>query len=347
MDTYQPSYAPTTLVADGAFFIRRAMYAPNTRELSNSQGMPTGGIYSFFNSLASTLTSFRCNALVVTWEGGHSERRMELYPEYKDRHIDPDAPVEVDQFGMTDYQFYSHQLSWVQKILECYGIPQVQVKGKEGDDVLYQTLHLLKGNKIIVSEDRDFFSLVSDTVSCYRPIRKEFVELGSFEDITGYKSPRHYLYAKCLMGDGSDNIPSVAKGVGEGTISKILKRIDNPEEVTAQRILKEAAEMGDFRSKKLVAAGSAPLNRNLDLIDISRESFNVFELQSIVDTLKKQVYPNMAMVNKLFGILNFGQDIVNVTNMKLGNLSSFPLAQLIDEDYMKGYIKNQTSMLTV
>lgn len=345
MESYAPNYAPTVLILDGAHALRRALYAPNTRELSNSQGVPTGGVFQFFNSLNSTLSSFRCSAVVVCWEGGHSERRMELYPEYKDRHIDPDAPVERDQFGMTDYEYYGHQMSWVKKILEYYGIPQVSVVGKEGDDVLYQVIHLLKGNKIIVSEDRDFFSLISEDVSCYRPIKKEYVELGNFEDISGYQSPRHFLYAKCLMGDGSDNIPSVAKGVGEGTISKILKRIGNPDEVTGQRILKEAAELGDFRSKKLVAAGLGPLNRNLDLIDISREGFNVFELQSIKDTLSKQVYPDIAMVTKLFHALEFGQDTISAINFKLGNMSSFPLTQLINNDYIRKAFSFETNML--
>lgn len=335
MEAYTPNYAPTVLILDGAHAVRRAMYTPNTRELSNNQGVPTGGIYSFFNSLQTTITSIRAQALVVCWEGGHSERRMTLYPEYKDRHIDPNEPPEVDSFGMTDGQYYVHQLSWITKILEYYGIPQLSVKGKEGDDTLYQTTRLLRGNKVIVSEDRDFFSLISEDISCYRPIKKEFVDLGSFESVTGYPTPRHFLYAKCMAGDGSDNIPSVAKGVGEGTISKVLLRIEKPEEVTTQRILKEAADLNNFRARKLVEAGADPINRNLDLIDISKESFDIFQLKGLVETLDKQAYPNLVMTTKLFNVLNFNADTTNYINMNLSRLSTYPLTQLLNKDYLK------------
>ena len=345
MESYSPNYSATTLILDGAHAVRRGMYAPNTRSLSNNQGVPTGGIFSFFNSLKSTISSIRANALVVIWEGGHSERRNAIYPEYKDRHIDPDAPPELDQFGMTDYQYYGHQLSWIQKILEYYGIPQLCVPGKEGDDTLYQATRLLRGHKVIVSEDRDFFSLVSDDIACYRPIKKEYVELGSFQRITGYKSPRHFLYGKCMLGDGSDNIPAVAKGVGEGTVLSVLDRIEDPEEVTTSRILKEAASFHKTRHDKLVAAGEQAINRNLDLIDISRESFDIFQLKSLVETLEKQVYPDTVMTTKLFRALDFSQDTINFINNSLVNMSTFPISQLVDKSYLKKVVMFGTSIL--
>lgn len=333
MQTYSPKgYSSNTLILDGAHSIRRAMYTPNTRNLSNKQGVPTGAIYSFFNSLKTTISSIRATSLVVIWEGGHSKRRETIYPEYKDR---GEYVEEKDSFGMTDLEYYLHQLSWVKKILEYYGIPQLSVPGKEGDDTLYQVTRLIKGNKVIVSEDRDFFSLISDNISCYRPIKKEYVELGNFESITGYKSPRHFLYGKCILGDGSDNIPGVAKGVGEGTVLSVLEKIEDPNEVTTSRILKEASLFKKARFDKLVAAGEDALNRNLDLIDISRESFDIFELKSLVDILDHKTYPNLAMTSKLFNALDFAPDTINYINSALSNISTFPISQIVDHSYLK------------
>lgn len=344
-DYYSPSYRPNILILDGNHALRRAMYTPSTRSLSNKQGMPTGGIYSFFNSLRSTVSSIQANALIVVWDGGHSERRETIYPEYKDRHIDPDAPEEKDDFGMTDYEYFLHQISWIEKILECYGVPQIRVFSKEGDDTLYQTTRLVKGNKIIISEDRDFFSLIRDDVSCFRPIKKEYVDLGNFEAVTGYKTPRHFLYAKSILGDGSDNIPPVAKGVGDSTVLNILSKIDNEEDVTTSRIIKEAASFKKSRYDKLVSAGEAAINRNLDLIDISRESFDVFQLKSIADVLSNKIYPDAATVNKLFNVLDFGQDTISSLNNSILRMSDYSLAPLVNLNYLKEVMMGDSSIL--
>jgi 5'-3' exonuclease len=268
-----------------------------------------------------------------------------IYPEYKDRGIDPNAPPELDDFGMTDYQYYCHQVSWIQKILECFGIPQLKVDGKEGDDTLYQATRLLRGHKVIVSEDRDFFTLIREDLSCFRPVRKEYVELGNFREVTGHKSPRHYLYAKSIIGDGSDNIPAIAKGVGEKTVLDVLNLIDDPAEVTSSRILREASTFKKARYDKLVLAGESAINKNLDLIDISREAFTIFELQSLVDILEKKIYPNVEISAKIFRTLEFNPETVDYITKNLLNMSTYPLSQLLNKDYLKSVMMGNTSIL--
>lgn len=334
MQTYKVDMRPTVLLIDGAHALRRSMYSPNLRELSNAQGTPTGGVYGFLNTLKSAVSNMNANSLVVCWEGGHSERRKEVYGDYKKR--DQSKEEERDEHGMTDYEYYVHQLSWIKKILEFLGIHQLEVSGKEGDDVLYQAAHLINGKKIIISEDKDFYALVSDDVSIYRPIKKEYVDVGNFYDVSGgYSSPMHFLYGKVLLGDGSDNIPSVCKGVGEGTIKGILDKIVEPNEVSPERILKEAALIGNSRCMKLVGAGRDAIVRNLDLIDISREKFDVFQLQGLVKELEIQRYANVAMVKKLLGVLEFSESTTSVFINKLSLMSEYPLATLVNKDYIK------------
>lgn len=333
MQTYSVDMRPTILLIDGAHALRRAMYQPNLRELSNSNGMPTGAIYGFMNILKAAVASMSANSLVVCWEGGHSERRLQVYDQYKHREYEEEP--EKDLHGYTDYEYYCHQLSWIQKILECLGVHQLRVQGKEGDDVLYQAAHLLSGRKIIISEDRDFYALVDQDVSLYRPIKKEYIDMNNFKDISGYPSPNHYLYGKVLQGDGSDNIPSVVKGVGEKTILDILNRIEDPQEISPKRILKEAASIGNSRCMKLVGAGEDPIKRNLDLVDISREKFDIFQLQSLVEEMEMQRYPDIAMVRKLLGVLEFNESNVQGMIAKLSAMSEFSLVHLVNKDYIK------------
>lgn len=333
MQTYSVDTRPTVLLIDGAHALRRSMYVDNLRGLSNSRGMPTGAIYGFLNILKAAVTSMSANSVIVCWEGGHSARRLQVYDQYK--HRDSDEEPEKDVNGYTDYEYYCHQLSWIKKILECLGVHQLRVDGKEGDDVLYQAAHLLKGRKIIISEDRDFYALVSDDVSLYRPIKKVYIDMNNFKEVSNYLSPVHYLYGKVLLGDGSDNIPSVCKGCGEKTILSILDRITNPEDVNPENIIKEAALIGNSRCMKLVSAGREPIIRNLDLIDISREPFDVFQLQSMVEDLEKQSYPNIAMFRKLLGVLEFNESNTNGLLNRLSSMSEYPLHVLINKDYIK------------
>ena len=333
MQSYSVDMRPTVLLIDGAHALRRSRYAQNLRELSNSQGMPTGAIYGFLNILKAAVTSMSASALIVCWEGGHSERRLKVYDQYKHREYEEEPERDVN--GYTDYEYYCHQLSWIQKILECLGIHQLRVEGKEGDDVLYQAAHLLNGRKIIISEDRDFYALVSEDVSLYRPIKKEYIDVNNFKEISGYSSPTHYLYGKVLLGDGSDNIPSVVKGVGEKTILSILDRIESPEEVNPSRILKEAALLGNTRCMKLVSAGESPIIRNLDLVDISREKFDIFQLKSLSDELETHRYPNIALVSKILNALEFNENNTRSMLNRLSAMSEYPLSTMVNKDYIK------------
>jgi len=69
-------------------------------------------------------------------------------------------------------------------------------------------------NKIvIISSDRDFKQLISKRVKLYDPIRKEKLVC---EDVN------RFLKIKILMGDKSDNIPSIKKGLGPKRSAKLI-----------------------------------------------------------------------------------------------------------------------------
>lgn len=343
MNSYEVNISkPTILLIDAAHALRRSMYQPALRELSNSIGMPTGGIYGFMNSLKSVINGMSASSVVICHEGGHSERRKQVYEHYKERTIE-ETP-SLDMHGYTDFDYYKHQLSWIEQILECLGVPQLRVFGKEGDDVIFQSTRLLEGQKIIVSEDSDFFSLISEDVAVYRPIKKVYVDLSNFQDVTELPTPKHYLYSKVLSGDGSDNIPGIP-GVGWKTIKEVLCRIENPEDITPARILKEAASLKGRRYQKIVDAGTSLITRNLDLIDISRETFNIFELENLAEELSKQRYPNIEMSHKLMNSLEFKQSTTDYIINRLSLISTYSLAPLVNREYIKRVMLGATTSL--
>lgn len=337
-------YDPVILLIDGAHTLRRSMYQPNLRELSSRTGIPSGGVFGFLNSIKSAINNLNASSIVVCWEGGHSERRKQIYSGYKQRNYD-DAPAEVDLHGMTDIEFYRHQLQWIEKILETLAIPQLRIRGKEGDDVLFQAARILRGHKVVISEDKDFYALVDKDISVFRPIKKELVTLDNFQQMTGLPSPRHFLFEKVILGDGSDCIPPVAKGVGEKTVRDVLLRIEKPEEITIQRIIQEAASFGKSRYNKLVEAGESPIKRNLDLIDISRETFDNLELLELCNILETKKYPNVELATKILNALEFNADNINYIVSRLSRISDVSLANLIDKDFIRRRMLNQTSVI--
>lgn len=321
----------TTLFIDGAHTLRRSMYITSLRELSTSRGMPSGGVYGFMNSLAGACANLGATSVIVCWEGGHSERRKTLYEGYKVR----DTIDEVlDLHGMTDYEYYRHQMSWIEALLDAMGIPQVRIKGKEGDDVLYQSVHLIDGKKIIISDDKDFYALIDDNISVYRPVAKEYIDIGTIGQYGNCRSPIQYLYKKALLGDGSDCIPQVAKGVGEATVNKLLDLIPD-DELSPERIVQEAAKSPSSRTRKIAEAGVDVLRRNIELVDISRESFNAVELNEIADILSADKVPNYTDANKILGALEFSTDTIGNLVGKLTPLIDYPLKRLVNREYIR------------
>lgn len=307
------------------------MHSENLRELSTSQGVPSGGVYGFMKSIVTVCSTLSASSIVVCWEGGHSKRRKSLYGGYKVRE---EVEETRDVHGMTNYEFYKHQLSWIETLLKSLGISQVRVIGKEGDDVLYQSVHMVKGNKIIVSEDKDFVALLSPDVSIYRPIKKEYVEITNIATYSGCRSPLQYLYMKVLIGDGSDCIPQVAKGVGEGTIKKVLDLIPD-DELSPEKIVQVAAASDSGRVKKIAEAGVAVIRRNLDLIDISKEPFSFVDLDNIAETLSAPKNINLETASKIMRALEFSNETVDGLVQKVIPIANFPLHENIDRSYVK------------
>lgn len=328
---FKPNYDPITLIIDGNHTLHRALHQSNYRELSNSKGMPTGIVYGFCSILKGIVNKLGASSVIVAFDGGHSKRRMDLYEDYKKR--EPDEEVHPDT-GMTQAQYFRHQFSWVKALLDKLGIINISIEGREGDDLIFQLAHMIRGKKIIVSEDRDFCSLITEDISLYRPIRGEVINLVNFKEATGCSTPKHFLYQKVMVGDGSDNIPQVCKGVGETTINKILETIPDSE-LSPTKIIEVAKSMTGSRYQKLAMVGTASIERNLGLIDIEREEFTVFDLTEISDKIKEERVPDINMAHKIMGALEFGMETQNSLIELSNQVSSYPTKELVVDDYIR------------
>jgi len=219
--------------------------------MSNDNGELVSGIYGSLASIRSQIEIHQPHYVFIAWEGEKSsERRRKTLTEYKEgrsfkglnrKHFDSSEEDEKDSFA--------RQLILLKECLGDLPVYQLGVKYLEADDVIaYLCKKVLKDNyeKIIVSSDKDYFQLIDETTTVFRPIKTKANKIGQFINTEWMSDieecyPPNYTLIKSLCGDKSDNIEGV-KGVGEKTVKKDFPFLSNIQEYTIDNIQEYALE---------------------------------------------------------------------------------------------------------
>lgn len=220
-------YLNKVLIVDGSYMLHRALHASGLEDLQTSAGVKSGGVFGFLRTLQAEVKKFPGYFPVVTWDKGLSERRTALYPEYKAnrqrRSADSLIATGVETLPDDYLEEYHRQRKDTIKILKSLGIPSLLIPGWEGDDLMY-LLSKVTEDGVIVSDDKDMIQLVSPTIRIRRSLRDEII---SWEGSDPYYHHPHFTIVKSIIGDGSDNIPQVAAGLGVKGADQIASIIDS------------------------------------------------------------------------------------------------------------------------
>lgn len=282
------------ILIDGSNLLHRALRVPEVYELQYN-GIRTGGVHSFIRSLMMVCKGFQ-DFPVVFWDKGFSKRRIELYPNYKrreDKHRQSESGL-VEPKDMEYLDEYRKQRAVIGKLLSGFGVPSLLVPDTEADDMInYFSRQYSERVSCIMSEDLDYLQLL-DFTDVFLPMRKMYytqktslepgivnytkinsIRFRTLEDLE-YINTRHYLVAKAMKGDASDNIKGV-EGIGEVLSRKLaLDYIKNPgyiDELKSKDKLKAA-------EKKLIL-GVDSFHLSLKLIDLSQEEFSEEKIKDI------------------------------------------------------------------
>jgi len=195
-----------------------------TAKLSTDDGFPTQAIYGFMMALGAVAAQFKPKRILVAWDGGKSELRLKVMPDYKAYRVKD--PGVIDEMKA--------QTPVIEKILGHLGAIQLRGPGVEADDIIgILATHFDEINEpaVIFSSDSDCYQLISRNVSLYSvlsSVKVRHLTCDNFKEAKGL-TPEQWLDYKALVGDKSDGIPGV-KGVGEGTAMKVLQQfgsVDN------------------------------------------------------------------------------------------------------------------------
>jgi len=175
-----------------------------------------GGIYHFINILRKFLEEHNLDKVVVFWDGeSNSSIRKSIYPRYK-----ANRRQDMNEYK---YESYLQQKSRVKQYLEEIFVRQVEMINNEADDLIAHYCKIATDEDVIIfSADKDLTQLISERVTIYSPISKQYFKNGDMITINKVDIP-HYnvLLTKVFTGDKSDNIDGI-EGLGEKTLVKFF-----------------------------------------------------------------------------------------------------------------------------
>ena len=216
--------AHKVLLLDGHSLAYRAFFAlPDT--LVTSSGQVTNAVYGFTAMLIKLLADERPQGVVVCFDKGAPQFRLDRYAEYKaGRAETPDL--------------FKQQLPLIREVLENLRIPMVELQGYEADDLLATLAkHAIEEGceVIIVTGDRDILQLVRDGVWVIMT-RRGISDVIRYDASTVAErygvAPEKWTDFVALKGEASDNLPGVP-GVGDKTAAQLIHRYGDIEQVIA------------------------------------------------------------------------------------------------------------------
>lgn len=316
-----------SLLVDLSHLIYRSVCIPQLAKMHTKKDkIPTGGIYGVLQSIYKCLEMDPTINKVYLLKDGHAKWRRDIYPDYKaNRDSNPESPnyksyIEPNAFGWSKKDTLKFTNDLLVKLANNLGIHVIFDELSEADDLAY-----LMGKELIangeqltfLTSDRDWFQLIKifPNVRIFDGIKGEFYDKDNFNETQGY-DPKWFHFHKAMLGDNSDNIQSVAKGVGDKAVLKLIELAEeqglDPDSDSFQTDLLslinnlDESELGRFKSIKLIDEEAIKkYDLNIKLIDFRKcpHKFTLQEQLKSEQNQKKQL--NYMEVMKMFKELEF------------------------------------------
>ena len=230
------------LAVDGNSLVHRSYHA------QASTAQPYWAVRGLLTQLVAAVERVRPSAVVVGFDDPDRSWRRERWPTYKANRLDKLATL-IDQ------------LAEAMAAVRALGLAVCVPDGLEADDVLASTAVAARragARTVVVSSDRDAFSLICDDTAVLRIINGG-VEASPL--MTGERlllllgvRPDQYRDFAALRGDPSDNLPGV-RGIGPRTAAAILREFGTAAAAFAD-LDPVAARVGQGVARRLAAPGA-------------------------------------------------------------------------------------------
>ncbi len=222
---------------DGMALAYRSHYAFIRSNLKNSEGIPTGPILGFANTLEKLLQEHGPSHIAVAWDTNVPTFRHEMDEDYKANR--PPQPEEL-KIG----------IPLIKEMVEGYGIKNIEQDRYEADDLIgtiASDANAEDVNVYMVTPDKDFMQLVHDHIKMYKPDNQNggfnLIDREGVKDYFGVY-PEKVVDVLAILGDTSDNIPGV-KGIGKKGAPKLINKYG-----TLEAAIDDAPNMSSKRHRE-------------------------------------------------------------------------------------------------
>lgn len=238
---------------DGMALAYRAHFAFINSRLKNSEGIPTGPILGFANTVEKMLEEDKPTHIAVAWDTHEPTFRHEIDEEYKANR--PPQPEEL-KVG----------IPLMKEMLKAWGIPCIEQHGYEADDIIGTVANGANADDVdvmLVTPDKDFMQLVHDHIKMMKPDNQDggfnIIDREGVKDYFGVY-PEKVIDVLAMIGDTSDNIPGVP-GIGKKGAPKLVKKygsleaaIEAAPNISGKRAREGLTEYADqaLQAKKMV-----------------------------------------------------------------------------------------------
>lgn len=322
----------TLFLLDAHALIYRAYYAFLRAPRINSKGLDTSAIFGFTNSLLDLIKNQNPTHMGVVFDAKGENFRHLAYPKYKSHRQEMPESIQI-------------AIPYIQKILNAFHIPVLLASGYEADDLIGTLAVKAKDLGYLtymVTPDKDFVQLVSDTIKIYRPSsRGNQVEILGVEEVNekyGFENPAQMIDFLAMMGDASDHIPGLP-GVGEKTAAKFIKEYKSLENLLThvdqlsgklREKIKEGKDLGILSKKLAKICTSVPIEFEEEGLRVKNPDLEkvkiLFEELEFSRTLEN-IYKLYKKESKQVTLFDFPSEKLEVEKMEINDDPSVYLSE--------------------
>jgi len=280
----------------------------------SSHGYQLGGMLGFIKTLTRLSNDLVPRGIVIAWEGGGSQRRRALYPDYKMNR----RPEKLNRFYQDDIpdsdENRLHQNVALIKLLKHVPVWQVYADCCEGDDIIAHIVNcqLVNRNVIIGSSDKDMHQLLNARVRQYSFHKKRVLTADDVYAEYGILA-ENFGIAKAVCGDPTDNVPGVPR-IGFKTLTKHIPLL-RCEATVLDDVLKYAAS---HRQSSLpcarIWADEQLVRRNWELVKLDISSLPAARSAQITSVLSADA-PALDIVGVCQILADEGTSNLNVSEL--------------------------------
>ena len=189
----------------------------------STNGQPIGGLKGSMGILQKLIREINPDQTILCWDGaGGSQRRKRMNENYKAGR----KPIRLNRAirNLSENEEITNKVWQQTRLMEYFNempVIQLVVDSVEADDLVSfvcKYTSVAENQRVIVSNDKDFFQVLDGNTVLHRPTQKETLNRKDIIEKFGIH-PNNFALARAMVGDVSDNLPGI-KSVGLATVKK-------------------------------------------------------------------------------------------------------------------------------